>query len=90
MVSTHIFSHVDAWRFRFRSLSPVFFVSLIVSLTKIIWDGYKFIDICIQFCVLIVPEIQYRLETVLSPWLEADEARVSHVLSHVVWWKKKC
>ena len=23
-------------------------------------------------------------ETVLSPWLAADEARVSHVLSHVV------
>ena len=23
----------------------------------------------------------------LSPWLAADEARVSHVLSHVVWWK---
>ena len=27
-------------------------------------------------------------ETVLSPWLAADEDRVSHVLSHVVWWKK--
>ena len=25
----------------------------------------------------------------ISPWLVADEARVSHVLSHVVWWKKK-
>ena len=25
---------------------------------------------------------------VLSPWLAADEARVSHVLSHVIWWKK--
>ena len=24
----------------------------------------------------------------LSPWLAADEDRVSHVLSHVVWWKK--
>ena len=28
-------------------------------------------------------------ETVLSPWMAADEARVSHVLPHVVWWKKK-
>ena len=27
-------------------------------------------------------------ETVLSPWLAADEDRVSHVLSHFVWWKK--
>ena len=25
-------------------------------------------------------------ETVLSPWLSADEGKVSHVLSHVVWW----
>ena len=31
----------------------------------------------------------WATETVLSPWLAADEARVSHVLSHVVWWKKK-
>ena len=30
----------------------------------------------------------WTTETVLSPWLAADEARVSHVLSHVVWWKK--
>ena len=30
----------------------------------------------------------WATETVLSPWLAADEARVSHVLSHVVWWKK--
>ena len=30
----------------------------------------------------------WATETVLSPWLGADEARVSHVLSHVVWWKK--
>ena len=29
----------------------------------------------------------WATETVLSPWLAADEARVSHVLSHVVWWK---
>ena len=27
-------------------------------------------------------------ETVLSPWLVADEDRVSHMLSHV-WWKKR-
>ena len=27
--------------------------------------------------------------TVLSPWLAADEYRVSHVFSHVVWWKFK-
>ena len=31
----------------------------------------------------------WATETVLSPWLAADEARVSHVLPHVVWWKKK-
>ena len=31
----------------------------------------------------------WATETVLSPWLAADEARVSHVLSHVVWWKLK-
>ena len=30
----------------------------------------------------------WATETVLSPWLAADEDRVSHVLSHVVWWKK--
>ena len=30
----------------------------------------------------------WATETVLSPWLAADEVRVSHVLSHVVWWKK--
>ena len=29
----------------------------------------------------------WAMETVLSPWLAADEGRVSHVLSHVVWWK---
>ena len=22
------------------------------------------------------------------PWLAADESKVSHVLSHIVWWKK--
>ena len=31
----------------------------------------------------------WATETVLSPWSGADEARVSHMLSHVVWWKKK-
>ena len=31
----------------------------------------------------------WATETVLSPWLAADEVRVWHVLSHVVWWKKK-
>ena len=31
----------------------------------------------------------WATETVLSPWLAADEARVSHVLSHVLWWEKK-
>ena len=29
----------------------------------------------------------WATETVLSPWMAADEARVSHVLPHVVWWK---
>ena len=31
----------------------------------------------------------WATETVLSPRLAADEDRVSHVLSHVVWWKFK-
>ena len=31
----------------------------------------------------------WATETMLSLWLAADEARVSHVLTHVVWWKKK-
>ena len=31
----------------------------------------------------------WATKTVLSPWMAADEARVSHVLPHVVWWKKK-
>ena len=30
----------------------------------------------------------WATETVLSPWMAAGEARVSHVLPHVVWWKK--
>ena len=37
-------------------------------------------------------EWQYRLELpklCYHPWLAADEDMVSHVLSHVVWWKKK-
>ena len=38
---------------------------------------------------LVVPVPSWATETVLSPWLAADEVRVSHVLSHVVWWKKK-
>ena len=29
----------------------------------------------------------WATETVLSPRLAADEDKVSHVLSHVVWWK---
>ena len=39
---------------------------------------------------LVVPgeaEPPWATETVLSPWLAADEDRVSHVLSHVEWWK---
>ena len=31
--------------------------------------------------------LPWATETVLSPWLAADEDRVSHVFSHVVWWK---
>ena len=34
---------------------------------------------------------QYRFEQpklYYHPWLAADESRVSHVLSHVVWWKR--
>ena len=37
--------------------------------------------------VLGVAVSPWATETVLSPWLVADEDRVSHVLSHVVWWK---
>ena len=40
---------------------------------------------------LVAPGVAVPLwatETVLSPWLAADEVRVSHVFSHVVWWKK--
>ena len=36
---------------------------------------------------MVAPEVAVPLcatETVLSPWLVADEDRVSHVLSHVV------
>ena len=33
--------------------------------------------------------IPWATKTVLSPWLATDEVRVSHMLSHVVWWKKK-
>ena len=29
-----------------------------------------------------------ELPKLLSPWLATDEDRVSHVLSHVLWWKK--
>ena len=36
-----------------------------------------------------VAVLPWSTETVLSPWLAADEIRVSHVLSRVVWWKKK-
>ena len=31
--------------------------------------------------------LPWASETVLPPWLAIDEDRVSHVLSHVVWWK---
>ena len=44
-------------------------------------------------CDIVAPVVAvppWATETVLSPWLVADEARVLHVLSHVVWWKKKC
>ena len=36
---------------------------------------------------LVAPVSPWATETVLSPWLAADEDRVSHVLLHVVWWK---
>ena len=42
-----------------------------------------------RFC-LVAPRVAVPLwatETVLSPWLVADEDRVSHVLSNIVWWK---
>ena len=32
--------------------------------------------------------VLWATETVLLPWLAVDESRVSHVLSHVLWWKK--
>ena len=44
--------------------------------------------ICLEIIYLIyVYEKDLPTETVLSSWLVADEGRVSHVLSHVVWWK---
>ena len=42
-------------------------------------------DLHIYIYIYIVPP--WATATVLSPWLAADESRVSHVLSHVVWWK---
>ena len=42
--------------------------------------------------LLVVPGVAvlpWATKTVLSPWLAADEGRVSYVLSHVVWWKRK-
>ena len=42
------------------------------------------------FILQILKEWQYRLELpklCYHPWLAADEDRVSHVLSDVVWWK---
>ena len=50
---------------------------------------YIYIYISRQYCHLIalgVAVLPWATETVLSPWLAADEDRVSHVLSHVVWW----
>ena len=48
-------------------------------------------DIYIYIYIYIAPGVTvppWATETVLSPWLAADEARISHVISHVVWWKK--
>ena len=47
------------------------------------------IILCYTWNILCLCKIYIYTETVLSPWLAADEARVSHVLSHIVWWKKK-
>ena len=44
------------------------------------------VGVCV--CVCAYAASSWATETVLSPWLVADEDRVSHVLSHVVWWKK--
>ena len=49
--------------------------------------------ILVQFVIkrcLVVPGVAvppWATETVLSAWLAADEDMVSHVLSHIVWWK---
>ena len=44
---------------------------------------YIYIYVCVwQYC-LELPKLCYH------PWLAADEDMVLHVLSHVVWWKKK-
>ena len=58
-----------------------------------IWHIYKYIFLLNTLCsvksCLVAPgvaEPPWATETVLSPWLTADEDRVSHVLSHVVWW----
>ena len=51
---------------------------------------YIYIYIYIYTYILLLKAVPpWATETVLSPWLAADEDRVSHVLSHVVWWKFK-
>ena len=59
-----------------------------------IWCIYRYIFLLNTLSggksCLVVPGVvvlPWATETVLSTWLAADEDRVSHVLSHVVWWK---
>ena len=61
-----------------------------------IWHIYIYIYIYIYIFLLntlsggkICLVVPWATKTVLSPRLVADVGRVSHMLSHVAWWKKK-
>ena len=51
----------------------------------IIWGVKYGGQSCLVALGMAVPP--WATETVLSPWLAADEVWVSLVLSHAVWWK---
>ena len=69
---------------------------LIPSLPKLNLKLQIFLHLCFYYflnpsCVTLLYLFNiptWATETMLSPWLAVDEARVSHVLSHIVWWKK--
>ena len=76
-------------------IQRIFIIRTILLLTNFFFFFYRYIFLlntlsggksCLVAPGVAVPP--WATETVLSPWLAADEVRVSHVLSHVVWWKK--